>query len=452
MAAGESFDLDTIERFGDPWHGLFRGGVLELPNSTTRSTTAPDNGENYKIAIPGQAAVTTDTADAADGMTWINYGVAIGKNKILYGKNLGEMNWIWIDGAGAPWLATASEASGVLTVSVVNFGEIPGTTVNHSATVSLTLPADNDLRIDDVDSTGRQVALVAYEIAPYIPLLKWRRLSRIWLLTLSGTGATLALSLTLMDSGTALNESSSATSTPIYWLYEHSTTAITGPFPGPLLSIPVDFDAAISKQSGKNTYHVERAVGATLHNDTFALVKSVSHKVEDYVYTHDTGSLFDGTDTAIQPVLPARPWWLVRAAVEYDQSGYYGIEVDGTLTKFPVAQSVDYDDPFGPYTVTADLSIAGYSVSSDHNDDFESGFWPLLGDRQIIEQRLGNRAYGAVAYSYDSGVQHLNLGVAGPVSNDINLFLTSAVNPVYATAHHTSGALITDTSGAVCWV
>ena len=173
MAAGESFDLDTIERFGDPWHGLFRGGVLELPNSTTRSTTAPDNGENYKIAIPGQAAVTTDTADAADGMTWLNYGVAIGKNKILYGKNLGEMSWIWIDDAGAPWRATASEASGVLTVSVVNFGEIPGTTVNHSATVSLTLPADNDLRIDDVDSTGRQVALVAYEIAPYIPLLKW---------------------------------------------------------------------------------------------------------------------------------------------------------------------------------------------------------------------------------------------------------------------------------------
>lgn len=446
MIDGANFDQDAIERFGDPWHGLYRGGVLELPNATTRALAgaAPANGENYKVMIPGQPAVTTDAADTAAGMTWLNYGVLSGKDKRLYGVNLGEMKWIYIDADDSPWLATLSHVGTTATVTLARFGEMEGTPATYSATASLTLPTGTVLKIDDIDSAGRQVALVAFKVyQDEIDGLDWRVCEKIWKLTLSGTAAALSLALSMESDCLPVSSGAGNTATGIYWLRHDPTLTITGPFPYPLPDpLPTDYSACVSTQSGTFEKHVTRAIGATLHNDTFALVLSVTHQYQVITMTHDLASLFD-------------PYYggVVHALQEVSEpSSYYGISVAGTLTQYPISQELSIDLPYGAPVIIAPLTISGINAQVDSMDDFEGDSWPFLGDRRIIDQRLGNRAYGAAAYSYDPMIQHVNLGVAGPVSGNIDPYLTSLENPAWATAHHTTGALVVSTSGVVCFV
>ena len=50
MTPGERFDQDEVLRFGDPWHGLYRNGVIELPNATTRAPgSSPSSGSSFAI-------------------------------------------------------------------------------------------------------------------------------------------------------------------------------------------------------------------------------------------------------------------------------------------------------------------------------------------------------------------------------------------------------------------
>ncbi len=446
MINGANFDQDAIELFGDPWHGLYRGGVLELPNATTRALAgaAPANGENYKVMIPGQPAVTTDAADTAAGMTWLNHGVMSGKEKRLYGVNLGEMKWIYIDADDSPWLATLSHVGTTATVTLARFGEMEGTPATYSATASLTLPTGTVLKIDDIDSAGRQVALVAFKIRhDEIDGLDWRVCEKIWKLTLSGTAAALSLALSMESDCMPVDYGAGTTGGYIYWLRYQPTQVITGPFysssfPG----APPDYDICIGTQSGTFENHVKRAIGATLHNDVFALVFSVTYQYQILTVTHDFSSVFD-------------PYYgrMLHELHETEESGsYYGIEIAGNLTTFPIAWSASRDLPYGSIVIVSPLTICGINVQEAPEDNFQGHSWPYVGDRRIIDQRLGNRAYGAVAYSYDPMLQHVNLGVAGPVSGDIDPYLTSLENPAWATAHHTTGALVVSTSGVVCFV
>lgn len=444
MTDGERFDQDEIARFGDPWHGLYRGGVLELPTAATRALpgAAPANGENYKVMIPGQPAVTTDAGDTAAGMTWLNYGVLSGKDKRLYGVNLGEMKWIYVDADNLPWLATLSLSGTTLTVSLVTFGVMEGTPATYSASTSLTLPASTELKIDDIDSAGRQLALTARKsFTEEIEDLNWSVCQKVWLLTISGAAAAVSLALSLEDSGGPLNASSSNTAINIYWIKDPDNV-VTGPFttlPWPV--VPPDYFIVTGKQSGVFQAHTERAIGATLHNDVFELVLSVTHQYQIITVTPDLGSLFD-------------PYYAPQLHLleEVDETSYYGIKICGNLTTFNVTQKSSRDGPYGAPTSVAPLIIAGYNVSADPLDTFQGWGWPYIGDRRIIDLRLGNRAYGACAYSYDTGVQHLSLGAAGPVSSSISPFLTSSEYPIKATAHHTTGALEVSNIGVVCWL
>lgn len=440
--------------FGDPWHGLYRGGVLELPNATTRTMlgTEPTGGSNRKVAIPGIAAPTTSPTETALGMTWNNYAVITGDLNRLYGKNLGDNAWLYVDDSLVPWLASWTFSAGTLTVTLKRFGLMDGAPESYVYTIALDVPASNDPKIDDVDSTGRNAAFVAQRIYAFeIDGLQWRVLSRIWVLTLAGTGDACTLSLDLKDSGNVLSETVSNTSTPISWLRDRSSLAITGPFDGVYVNQP-DYEAAVSTKSGVYSYSAERAVGATFHGDVFRLVKAVVNLTNTITYTHDETSLFNGSLTELQPIT-GRPYWLVVATNTTVCNGTYGLSVDGHLTNWTMTQTTQVHEPDMALTVIEDLKVDGVVVGTSDYGGFNGNAWPFIGQRRIIEQRLGNRAYGAMAYSYDLLTEnHVHFGAAGPVSGTSDIFLTSNNNPTFATAHHTTGELVSDHSGEVCFV
>ena len=478
MNPGETFDQDKIERFGDPWHGLYRGGVLELPNLTTRAMGGPDNGENYKIAIPGQAAVTTDPADAALGMTWLNYGVITGEAKSLYGNSLDNTNaWIWIDDAGVPWLATASKslAAMTLTVTVKKFGEITGTPETYSDSVTLSSIYDLasvpyiELAIDDIDSAGRQVALVARvaRTKSNTPLdwfpngLKYRETFTFWLLTLSGTGAAMVLNLSSEYTPTSLLVQSFSAPIPLtFWKQDKSTLAITGPFTGPsdgevdpTVSDLDDFDYCYSRTSGTITRLEEFPIGATLVNDSLAFVFRYENTSNNYVNSPDMSTLFQSGGGRDPDTLVGRWWWIMDEESDNDYSGYFGLRVDGTLTQWPMTKKEHMENGFVTPTGYGPDTIAGETVTPTAGTSSPSEMRVY----QLIVQRLGNRAYGAayhkfVPITYETPFQVLSVAAAGPVSGDVSPFWTSAQNPLFATAHHTTGALITSTSGVVCFM
>lgn len=127
--------LDEIVRFGDPWHGLFRGGVLELPNGQTRSAAAPPNwGDCFDVVVPGTPAVTTSPADAAAGMSWLNYGLLAGGRHCFYGVELGPLKWLYVAPDNVVWLASLAW-SGV-NAATINLAPLFGTAPTQSIAVT----------------------------------------------------------------------------------------------------------------------------------------------------------------------------------------------------------------------------------------------------------------------------------------------------------------------------
>ena len=62
MTPGERFDQDEVLRFGDPWHGLYRNGVIELPNGDVigKSSTGLDTKDFCEFSDRVEAYAATD--------------------------------------------------------------------------------------------------------------------------------------------------------------------------------------------------------------------------------------------------------------------------------------------------------------------------------------------------------------------------------------------------------
>lgn len=101
--------LDQIECFGDPWHGLYRFGRTELPNSTNRVPAAhPSGGDCFEVRVPGTLPATNSAEDIAAGRTWLDYGLVAGENHTFYGAALGAMSWVVIAEDGTSMRATVA--------------------------------------------------------------------------------------------------------------------------------------------------------------------------------------------------------------------------------------------------------------------------------------------------------------------------------------------------------
>lgn len=145
-----------ISIFGNPFHGTVQGGVLSLPNSTTRAYPQPDGtwpdqaGSTHRVKRPGIAAVTRTTeqlaADDAAGRQWRNEAILSGGKQQLYGLDV--EGWIYFDPDGVRWLVTfdADLDTDVfdftedlnLDINLTRFGEFgpAATPLNYSLTLS----------------------------------------------------------------------------------------------------------------------------------------------------------------------------------------------------------------------------------------------------------------------------------------------------------------------------
>ncbi|MCY1221617.1 hypothetical protein D9M72_336820 [compost metagenome] len=106
--------------WGCPWHGLVKGGQLELPNGRTIAYPQPpqtwpwDSGDTRLVSRPGHSApVRTDeelAADAAAGRQWMGAAILAGGEGQLHGRPLERNSWIYCAPSGARWLVDAHRA------------------------------------------------------------------------------------------------------------------------------------------------------------------------------------------------------------------------------------------------------------------------------------------------------------------------------------------------------
>lgn len=115
---------------GYPWHGLYRsatgkidtpGGIsIDPPGSYPSADVYGRAGDCFSVQLPGMPAVATTTTEQEAGMTWLNYALLSGHDRVLCGRDLGENSWIAI-ADGKPWRiqCTLSISGGLLYVYAV---------------------------------------------------------------------------------------------------------------------------------------------------------------------------------------------------------------------------------------------------------------------------------------------------------------------------------------------
>lgn len=484
MTPGELFDLDEVERFGNPWHGLAHSGsggtFVDLPNGGTRTIPAWDGfGDSYQIAIPGQAAVTTSTDDVADGMTWLNYGIMYGRDKYLYGQPIGAMSWIYIDADLVPWLAECTWSADLLSVSLKRFGIMEGVPETYYYSVALVprsdipeLSASVSLRLDDIDSRGRQVVLTFKQSLSTIG----DQVRAIWLLAISGAGAAATLTVSHQADGpdSLADASHLGANLDRYW-FQDDNDNIAGPFERQVASNgDVSYPGrpagnwlrvAFARVNGKSVDSlIKRIIGGTLINDTFELVKAVRRTEVDLVSVPVWDSLFSSTWwTANHPEhgsgMAAGDIAYFARAETYTMTGYYGIELGGLLTK------VDVTEQWTAYPIIGDQEGDGTdyqhgsvvdSVKVDSvvvPSHFQGGGYALnfnIGE-PVYELRIANRVYLAVTAQagFSPGFELL---VSGPASGQAIRQAPLSTGLTRATANPISGALVIDRQNPVAFI
>ncbi len=163
MSPGETFPFDEIERFGDPWHGLVKDGVLKLPNGGTRalSGTAPVGGDCFAVRRAAPPAVSTPAADAAEGMTWLDYGLMCGTQHVLYGTALGVLSWVYVAPDDSAW--RVQYANGPGTLSFTRFGLLGEAPAPAAQTIGLSgVNTSYDTRCLDLTPTGDKALIGSF--------------------------------------------------------------------------------------------------------------------------------------------------------------------------------------------------------------------------------------------------------------------------------------------------
>lgn len=180
---GEVFDFDSLERFGWPWHGVYRGGALYLPNGESMQLPGqaePSMGDSLVVMVPGRPEVETSQSDAAIGYSWLNYGVVAGVEHALYGKELGKGAWVYVADDGSAWVATAVIAnSGGATITLVGIMDSSVTQileVSCSGAAGIRFPT-TIVAFEDAARSGRR-AVFAWRLpdflnAPVDPYVPW---------------------------------------------------------------------------------------------------------------------------------------------------------------------------------------------------------------------------------------------------------------------------------------
>lgn len=459
MTPGERFDQDEVLRFGDPWHGLYRNGVIELPNATTRAPgSSPSSGSSFAIQIPGQPAATTPTEDAAQGMTWLNYAIMTGDDHAVYGRPMGNNAWIYIDADGVPWRAVLTGSSGTMTITLHRFGLFDTAEETYSDSISFVWISGQDMKVDDVDSTGRNAALVFRDASN-------NNVQRVFLLTLSGPGATFTVVVEDETPDPLVSVDAYSFPDSIWGAGWHRTDEldITGPYPfdnyGNLVGAPSG--GSVSKALPLMAHYSSTTttiVGASLVGDTFALVTFTTYAETLSVTTVDMGNLFN-IDYYYGPLgayFP--PYHRVTTVTGFERISLAGFDTEvsnewsGEEWKWPPFDDSETDETYhwvdSTYVthVVSPIEIDGH-VEPAPLSQWSSGGSFSNGDLRGV--RVANRAYGLdVSGGPGSGTRFF---VCGPADNGFSISPDTGSAISNATTHPISGDFVTG-STTVCWV
>lgn len=169
----KAFDLDKTVRFGQPYHGLYRAGVINLPNATTKAPPSPQpvRSDCLAVMIPGIADVTTSAEDTAEGLEWLNYAILSGENHVFYGLALTLEGWIYVDPDENAWRAVASvTAAGEATIVLTNVNDsTQEQTINVTCSPAISLSGTWEVHVEDVATTGRKAVFAWHDPSRWTP-------------------------------------------------------------------------------------------------------------------------------------------------------------------------------------------------------------------------------------------------------------------------------------------
>lgn len=478
MTPGERFDLDEVLRFGDPWHGLWRNGVIELPGSMTRAREgSPADGSSFVVKIPGQPAATTPEEDAAQGMTWLNYGIIVGESHSLYQRYLdtqliANLAWIFIDEDGVPWRAVLSGSTGALTVTLHRFGLFDTPEETYSETFAFSLqwgsgPSDHQLFISDIDSAGRQVALI-YTAAGNV-----RVVERVFVLTLAASGASFTVDLSdetpdpLVDSASGAFEDHD----PRCLWVKTDGTDVSGPYPADQQGNPIGFEF----EEG-HSYQIARiapildhywnsatyVIGATMIDDAVSLVfgETLTETVGNTT-AGDPADFFDAEYFNGQLNVYFPPYYREETVTETYTTSFNGVdtEVSGEWgSEFWFRPPFDQESAPEEYYWTADSArhvlqpvVSGHAEPFDPEDLYGGYSWypPSFAGGALVHARLANRVY-VVGLNYPTGAVR-NFSVCGPNDSVVSDSWEADSAIAFAAANPVTGDMV---SGSVplCFV
>ncbi|MGQ7957691.1 hypothetical protein ACUTAF_08240 [Pseudomonas sp. SP16.1] len=184
----------TLPVWGVPWHGLVRGGQLQLPNGTTRSYRQPSpvqfsvgstlitpqdtHGITHRHAAGMPPVVRSEdeaAADLAAGRQWRNEATLSGGIIQLHTKQIA--GWIYVDPNGERWLVRCTNldegpfrnftAPLAITVSLRRFGRWQQPGALYSYSLSLTFGdvgplTSGNVMIDAIAPDGSKAIILAF--------------------------------------------------------------------------------------------------------------------------------------------------------------------------------------------------------------------------------------------------------------------------------------------------
>ena len=144
-------ELDEIHSVAMPYHGLWKGGVITLPNATTKACAAPSTGSCVLLRVPDIPAVDRTEAeleaDDLAGLEYRDYGLISGGR--IGGINLSEGSGfariLFIDSAKVRWLVRITRdfvAVNKYLLTLQRFGHIDGTAAAVSSPLEVMLYVD----------------------------------------------------------------------------------------------------------------------------------------------------------------------------------------------------------------------------------------------------------------------------------------------------------------------
>ncbi len=93
--------------WGNPWHGLCRNSLIELPNGGTRANPNPLNGSTVVVKNTAKAGLPATrplaSYDTAQGHSWLTFCILAGTSKQVAGTDLGSYGFIYVDHRHRPW-------------------------------------------------------------------------------------------------------------------------------------------------------------------------------------------------------------------------------------------------------------------------------------------------------------------------------------------------------------